>query len=87
MKPDGNADGLFLDEICISPAVWTRLWPSATGRPAGLLTTMDPPGFGPGYQMGHRIFFRAKSEELPFVASDRAGAQASARRVGEDTGQ
>jgi hypothetical protein len=66
MKPDGNADGLFLDEICISPAVWTRLWPSAPGRPAGVLTTMEPPGSGPGYQMGHRIFFQGEERRNAF---------------------
>ena len=58
MNTNGNEDGLFLDEICISPAVWTGLWPSSTGRPGDVPTAIDPSG--PGEQMRTLFFFQGK---------------------------
>jgi hypothetical protein len=82
MNTNGNEDGLFLDEICISPAVWTGLWPSSTGRPGDVPTAIDPSG--PGEQMRTLFFSRAKAARLPLVAPDHADREASARRVGEE---
>lgn len=85
MNTNGNEDGLFLDEICISPAVWTGLWPSSTGRPGGVPPAIDRSG--PGEQMRTLFFSGAKAAGLPLVAPDRPNAEASARRVGTEIGQ